>query len=283
MPELPEVESIVRTLRDGLVGATILAVDLRRKDILRRGHADQIARLRGRQVQAVNRRAKRILIELDTGEVLGIHLGMSGRLTLEPPDAPVRPHTHLLLNIDSAAFAGQLRLRDPRRFGGVWLLAPGENWPGRLGPEPLCVRPAELGRRLAQTRRAVKTALLDQALIAGLGNIYADEALHAAGIHPCTRCDRLTCEQIRGLCRAIKLVLRRALRHRGSTLRDYVNADGRPGDFQALHRVYDRAGEPCLRCRTAIGRMVLGGRSTHFCPKCQPATGEDGKHEDVKT
>jgi formamidopyrimidine-DNA glycosylase len=126
-----------------------------------------------------------------------------------------------------------------------------------------------LAIRLKQTKRVVKTALLDQSLIAGLGNIYADEALFAAGIHPRTPSHRLSSAQIAALSREIKQVLRRALRHRGSTLRDYRDANGRPGNFQKLHRVYDRAGQPCQNCRTPIVRIVLGARSTHFCPKCQ--------------
>lgn len=270
MPELPEVETIVRTLRRRLVGATICGVDLRRTDIVRTANADLVHRLHGRKIRDITRRAKRIVISLDADLALGIHLGMSGRLTLDPPAAPRLPHTHLVLGIGPAVAGCELRFRDPRRFGGVWLLADGQTWPGALGPEPLTMRPIQLIGRLAATRRAIKTALLDQALIAGLGNIYADEALHAARIHPCAASCHLATEQVRRLCRAIKLVLRRALRHRGSTLRDYVNADNQSGDFQKLHRVYDRAGEPCLRCRTAIARIVLGGRSTHFCPICQP-------------
>jgi formamidopyrimidine-DNA glycosylase len=139
-----------------------------------------------------------------------------------------------------------------------------------MGPEPLTIRPEQLARQLSRTRRAIKNALLDQNLIAGLGNIYVDESLFGAQIHPLARADRLTADQIRRLSRAIKSTLRRALRHRGSTLRDYVDAEGAAGSFQKLHRVYDREGLPCLNCGESIERIVVGARSTHFCPACQP-------------
>jgi formamidopyrimidine-DNA glycosylase len=141
-----------------------------------------------------------------------------------------------------------------------------------MGPEPLGLRPGQLARRLGRTTRAVKNALLDQRVVAGLGNIYVDEALFAAGIHPLARANALTGEQVARLNRAIKATLRRALRHRGSTLRDYLDADGAAGNFQRLHRVYDRAGQPCRACRSLVERIVLGGRSTHFCARCQRQT-----------
>ena len=139
-----------------------------------------------------------------------------------------------------------------------------------MGPEPLTMRTQDLASRLAKTKRAIKNALMDQRMVAGLGNIYVDESLHEARIHPLARADRLTEEQVSALARSIKRVLRGAIRHRGSTLRDYVDADGGKGAFQKLHGVYDRAGEPCRTCRAAIERIVLGGRSTCFCPRCQP-------------
>jgi formamidopyrimidine-DNA glycosylase len=140
-----------------------------------------------------------------------------------------------------------------------------------MGPEPLTLRPKQLAQRLSNTRRAIKNALLDQNLIAGLGNIYVDESLHAAGVHPLTPANELDWPAVLRLNRGIKSTLRRALRHRGSTLRDYVDAEGGPGAFQKLHRVYDRAGQPCRECKSSIVRIVLGGRSTCFCPKCQRA------------
>jgi formamidopyrimidine-DNA glycosylase len=139
-----------------------------------------------------------------------------------------------------------------------------------MGPEPLTIRPAQLARRLSSSHRPIKNALLDQKMIAGLGNIYADEALFRAGIHPTRRASDLTIAEMRKLNRAIKSVLRQALRFKGSTLRDYVDAAGNKGGFQLRHRVYDRDGEPCRSCKMPIERMVLAGRSAHFCPRCQP-------------
>lgn len=274
MPELPEVETVVRTLRPRLVGTTIAAVDLRRTDIVRSGETDLPRRLRSRTVTDITRRGKKILITLDTGAAVCIHLGMTGRLTMDRRDAQLPPHTHMVWRLRDAAgklLEEQLRFRDPRRFGGVWCLSCRADAEENLGPEPLLTRPRQLAEKLARTKRAIKVALLDQRLIAGLGNIYVDEALHVAKIHPLTLTCDLKADQVAALTRAIKQVLRRAIRHRGSTLRDYVDADGNAGGFQRLHRVYDRAGEPCARCNAPIERIVLGGRSTHFCPNCQPA------------
>jgi formamidopyrimidine-DNA glycosylase len=167
---------------------------------------------------------------------------------------------------------GEIRFRDPRRFGGIWWLGLDESPNGDMGPEPLTIRPAQLAKRLGRTTRAVKSALLDQTVIAGLGNIYVDESLFRAGIHPLRSANTLSKNEISKLNRAIKATLRRALRHRGSTLRDYLDANGEPGAFQKLHAVYDRAGQKCRKCRTLIERVVLGGRSTHFCPTCQPTS-----------
>jgi formamidopyrimidine-DNA glycosylase len=163
----------------------------------------------------------------------------------------------------------EMRFRDARRFGGIFWLGSRRAEDGSIGPEPFVMRGAALAARLARTKRAIKNVLLDQSVIAGLGNIYADEALFEAAIHPLHRADWLNGEQVRRLNRAIKLTLRRALRDRGSTLRDYVDANGASGGFQKLHRVYGRAGKPCVRCHRAIARLVLGVRSCHFCPNCQ--------------
>lgn len=163
-----------------------------------------------------------------------------------------------------------LRFSDPRRFGGVWWIAPGQAADDGMGPEPLTLRPAALLRRLSRTARPIKSALLDQSLIAGLGNIYVDESLFLARIHPLNPSNGLSAAEVGRLSRSIKVTLRKAIAHRGSTLRDYRDADGNAGGFQSLHRVYDRADQPCRRCRTPIRRIVLGGRSTHFCPRCQP-------------
>src|ERR1700733_2292086 len=259
MPELPEVQTVVSTLATKILGQRIRRVELRRSDILHPAGTYLAEQLTGKRVEQLARRAKRIVFTLENANRFYIHLGMSGRLTIESPTAPIAKHTHLILHF--AKF--DLRFRDPRRFGGIWWLGD-QPQPDNVGPEPLLMRSQQLAARLSKTRRAIKTALMDQTLIAGLGNIYADESLFQAGIHPLTPANRLTLQQIRRLNRAIKTTLRRALRHRGSTLRDYVDADGGSGAFQKLHRVYDRADQPCRVCKTSIVRIVVGGRSTTF-------------------
>jgi formamidopyrimidine-DNA glycosylase len=277
MPELPEVQTVVDSLRPGLLGQRLAGVRLNRTDVLRPAGVDLAAMLMGQRVGGVSRRGKRIVITLENRNQLYIHLGMTGRLTLAPADAPLVRHTHLVIDVPGANDSGQklgrqLRFVDARRFGGIWWLGTDEADAG-LGPEPLGLKAGELSRRLGQTKRAIKNALMDQRVVAGLGNIYVDESLFAAGIHPLRPARRLRPDEVGRLCRAIKQVLRRAIRHRGTTLRDYVDGAGEPGRFQNLHHVYGRAGEPCHACKTPISRIVLGGRSTHFCPRCQKRSG----------
>ncbi len=266
MPELPEVQTVVTSLRAKVLGRTIDAVDLRRSDIVTPADCDLPSTLHRRTIVDLSRRGKRIIFHLDVG-CFYVHLGMTGQLLIASATDAFAPHTHLQLRFaarpDQHDFV--LRFVDPRRFGGIWWTAPGDVPDAGMGPEPLTLRSAALARRLAATTRAIKSALLDQSLIAGLGNIYVDESLFLARIHPLTAADRLSATAVGRLSRAIKVTLRNAIAHRGSTLRDYRDADG----VQSRHRVYDRAGLPCRRCRTAIVRIVLGGRSTHFCPKCQ--------------
>lgn len=265
MPELPEVQTIVDTLADRLVGARIEAVSLNRRDIVTPGDLDLVQLLMNQRIVRIWRRAKRVMVQLESGDRFYVHLGMSGRLTIEPSDQNLRPHTHLVMVVGGH----RVCFRDPRRFGGIWWLGRTGDEQADLGPEPLDMQAGELFDRLKKTRRAIKTALLDQSLIAGLGNIYADESLFAARIHPRRMASRLTRDEVERLNRAIKEVLNRAIKHRGSTLRDYVDANGSRGGFQKLHRVYGREGQPCLVCGAAIKKIILGGRSTHFCARCQ--------------
>lgn len=269
MPELPEVQTVVNTLRPVLIGRRLARVRLHRQDILTPPDIDLARKLENKGVTAIDRRGKRIVFTLDSGERFYIHLGMSGRLDVQDHGAPLQKHTHLIIEIDSNKAGSELRFVDPRRFGGVWWLGHEESPDGTMGPEPLTIRSAALAKRLSKTTRAIKNALMDQTVLAGLGNIYVDESLFASGIHPLTPANKLTEKQVAQLTKAIKATLRRALRHRGSTLRDYRAADGTPGAFQRLHRVYDRKGKPCAKCKRPIERIVLGGRSTHFCPYCQ--------------
>jgi formamidopyrimidine-DNA glycosylase len=265
MPELPEVQTVVDTLAPLLVGRPIRTVLHLRDDIVNPPGFDLIESLTGRVVTGIARRGKKIVITLNDENRFFIHLGMTGRLTTCLAADAIEPHTHFIADVGDH----HLRFRDPRRFGGIFWLARDEAPDSELGPEPLNITPKQLHARLQKTRRAIKTALLDQSLIAGLGNIYADEALFAARLNPTCPANELTPPQVARLTRAIKSTLNRALHHRGSTLRDYRDANGESGNFQKLHRVYDRAGQPCRTCRTPIVRIVLGGRSTHYCPKCQ--------------
>jgi len=275
MPELPEVQTVVSTLRPRVSGVRVKRVRLHRTDIVSPAGTDLAPLLEGRAITGVERRAKRIVFTLDGCEQFYVHLGMTGQLTVEAATAPVRTHTHLVVELEgsgvgvqSSATKQELRFRDPRRFGGVFWLGC-ESADRGLGPEPLTLKPGRLAKQLAGTRRAIKAALLDQAVIAGIGNIYADEALYLAGIHPLTPANELSGEQVARLNRAIKLTLRRAIKARGSTLRDFVDADNAPGGYRAKHQVYDREGERCRECRGVIERIVLTGRSTCFCPRCQ--------------
>ena len=236
-----------------------------RPDIIQPPDIALDSRILGRTIAHLHRRGKKIVLELDNACRLYIHLGMTGRLTIDRFDTPVPPHTHLIMQIAGV----ELRFVDPRRFGGVFWLGTDRRPDAGLGPEPLKITAKQLARRLSKTRRSIKTTLLDQKMLAGLGNIYADESLFSAGIDPRTAADKLSAPQIARLNRSIKSVLNQAIRHKGSTLRDYRDADGRPGGFQKIHRVYDRGGKPCTKCGSPITRIVLGGRSTHFCPNCQ--------------
>src|SRR3954462_15491438 len=250
MPELPEVQTVVTTLKPRVVGKTIARVVSLRADIVTPSDVTLPALLQGRRIESVDRRGKRIVFALDDGNRFYIHLGMTGQLTVTSTDTPLPSHTHLELDLGGT---DRLRFRDPRRFGGVWWLGPDASAGDEgMGPEPLKLRPAQLFRRLHKTTRAVKNALMDQTVVAGLGNIYVDESLFAAGIHPLTPGNELTVEQVARLNRAIKTTLRRAIRHRGSTLRDYMDAEGASGGFQKLHRVYDRKGQPCANCKTPL-------------------------------
>ena len=274
MPELPEVETVVRSLQRAVVGSRIERVLHLRGDIVTPVDFPLVEKLIDRRVERITRRGKRIIFALDDGNFFYIHLGMTGRLTIEKTGEPLRKHTHFIAELiglpNGKTPARFLHFTDPRRFGGIWWLGPASDAEG-MGPEPLTIRPSQLARRLNSAGRPIKNALLDQKIIAGLGNIYADEALFRAGLHPQRIAKELTLAETQKLNRAIKTVLRQALRFKGSTLRDYVDADGNKGSFQKRHRVYDRDGKPCRSCREPIQRLVLSGRSAHFCPHCQPA------------
>jgi len=276
MPELPEAETIRRQLLPEIVGRRIESAWVGKRDILGR-HRQSPARFKaltmGRRITGIGRRGKALLLALDDADTLVVRLGMSGRLLVANPEEPRAAHTHVILRLDDGR---ELRYVDPRRFGEVYV-ATGTDpsaIPGldKLGPEPfdrgLCEHMrAYLPRRSA----AIKQVLMDQEFIAGLGNIYADEALFRARLHPAQPANTLNDDEIARLCRAIPQVLRHAIRCCGTSSADgaYVDARGAPGSFQKCLNVYQRQGQPCRRCGGVIKRVVMHGRSAHFCPACQ--------------
>ena len=281
MPELPEVETIRRYLSDVLPGQTIRAVrhlDARMVKHSARPATWMASALAGERFTAIDRQGKFLLLRLKAPASLVIHLGMSGRLVMEHQDAPWRPHTHLVLETG----VGELRLSDPRRFGRIaWVEARGDGLPG-LGMEPLSTvfSAQRLQHALSGRKVALKTALLNQSIVAGLGNIYADEALFRAGLHPQQPAGTLSDTEARRLVRAVREVLATSIEHRGTSFSDYVDALGHPGDNQGYLAVYGREGKPCPKCRRMIERKVLQGRSSHYCPRCQPLHGNLERGED---
>jgi len=268
VPELPEVEIARRGIAPAIRGREITAVVVREPRLRWRVPA-AVRRLAGRTVRGVGRRGKYLLIDCGDGTLL-VHLGMSGSLRLVDPGTPPGPHDHVDVVLGSRA----LRLRDPRRFGAV-LWAPGDA--GRhkllahLGVEPLSKEfdGARLHAITRAHRNAIKVMLMDARRIVGVGNIYASESLHRAGIHPATRSNRLSAARCQRLAAAIKDTLQAAIRAGGSTLRDFTGAEGEHGCFQLRTRVYDRAGLPCPACGAKVRRIVQGQRSTFYCPRCQ--------------
>jgi len=262
MPELPEVETIRRLLARRLAGRRILRAEFPERRSLRGDPAKTAARLVGQTIRAVGRRGKHLLIEFDSGLLLAVHLGMTGSLR---GGGERGPHTRAVLELDR----GRVLFDDPRMFGRIELCEALPARIARLGPEPLETTAADFIARLRARRRMLKPLLLDQAFLRGLGNIYTDEALFRAGIHPRALAARLSPERARKLHGAIREVLTAAIAAGGTTISDYVDVEGNPGGFQVRLRVYGRAGEPCPRCRAPIRRTVVGQRGTYYCPKCQ--------------
>ena len=267
MPELPEVETTVRGLAQVLKGRRILRLEARRPDLRRAFPLDLGQRLTGARVTGLRRRAKYGLIDTDRSDTLVFHLGMSGRWRIDPSE--IEKHDHLLIETDDGS---RLALNDPRRFGSLDLARTSELDvcdPFRtLGPEPLEITPRELQRGLAGRSSAIKLLLLDQRIIAGLGNIYVCEALYRSRIHPRRPGGSISAERLERLVNAIQEVLLEAIAAGGSTLRDFASPDGELGYFSKRFLVYGREGEPC-GCGGTVRRIVQGGRSTFYCPRCQ--------------
>jgi len=273
MPELPEVETIARTLEPTVRGRVVAAIDLIYRPLLRTGGRKALDGLRGRRVLRVRRRGKMLLIELEGGRTLVFHLKMTGQFLFVESGVPRDKHTRLVMRFEDGK--DELRFRDVRKFGFLLCL---DGEPERacaelacLGPEPLEVGLAEFASIINKRRGRIKSLLLDQRRIAGIGNIYADEMLFDARVHPETPASSLRADRAARLYGSMKKILTLAIEANGSTLKDsrYLDAEGKAGSFQSFHRVYDRTGEPCVACGTPIKMKRIGGRSSHFCPRCQ--------------
>ena len=292
MPELPEVETVARDLQRWVAGATIRDAEVRWERTIRHPQPAErfVAEVRGATISRVGRRAKSVLLQLEDGRVMTVALRMTGALIVAPPGTPDDRYARVVFRL---ADGRELRYRDVRKFGRIGLWERGgvprprrgkkrrvAEWRepyrvgdvfARHGPEPLApsFSWARLAARLKGRSARLKTLLLDQTFIAGVGNIYADEALWRARLHPLRAADTLTPEEVRRLHRAIRAVLRQGIENRGASFTDYVGADGEPGENAERLSVYRRTGQPCLRCGRPISRIVVGQRSTHFCPHCQ--------------
>jgi formamidopyrimidine-DNA glycosylase len=271
MPELPEVETVRRGLQDHVVGRRIESVTvLWDKTIETPSAAGYVAALAGRAILAAARRGKYLVLSLDNDQYMTIHLRMTGRLFLLPAGAAARAHTRIVWSLSDG---NDVHFVDPRKFGRVALLDPAglQRLHDRLGPEPFDIGVEDLARRLARRSPAIKTILLDQSVLAGVGNIYADEALHAAAVSPQRPARSLSDDEVRRLRAAVRDVLLSAVERHGTTLSDeqFRGLEGHIGENQGYLAVFRRTGQPCPRCGAAIQRTRLGGRSTHFCATCQ--------------
>ncbi len=274
MPELPEVETVLRGLRKRALGRRIVAVEVLHTGIIAGDVEDFISRVADRTAVAVRRKGKVLAVELagakgsDVGYLI-LRLGMTGQVTLQPLDVPLEPHTHVRMLFQGGK--EELRFRDVRRFGRLRCLTREEFEAlfESLGPDAQQATEEEFLRAMRGRRGALKSWLLNQQGVSGLGNIYADEALFEAGIHPLAQPGRVSTASAHRLFRAVQKVLKRAVNLQGTTFRDYVDIEGRPGNFHQRLRVYQKTGKPCPRCGTPIRRVVIAGRSSHFCPHCQ--------------
>jgi formamidopyrimidine-DNA glycosylase len=270
MPELPEVETTRRGISPHVTGVEVMEVIIRRRD-LRQPISDDIDQIDGRTILGVRRRSKYLLLEIDDGSQVLIHLGMSGSLRVISPSDPWKKHDHVGISLGNGK---QLRFHDPRRFGIVLRLT-GDPMShpllSHLGPEPLeeNFHMAHLHAACAKRSAAIKLVIMDASTVVGVGNIYASEALFRAGIRPRTPAKKLTRPRLAKLVESIRAVLTDSIEEGGTTLRDFLNSDGEPGYFRQRLFVYERKGEPCRNCGRAIRHEVLGQRSTYWCPACQ--------------
>jgi formamidopyrimidine-DNA glycosylase len=278
MPELPEVETVARGLQREVAGRKILSVTLGKTDFIDNPGALE-DELPGRTIVRVERYGKFLLLRLSAGEAakaeegaaaLLVHLGMTGLLMPRAADDPQAKHTHVVMLLGDGR---ELRYVDPRRFGRIAYLA-GDVLSQellRFGADPLETGLEEFARRIQQRKARIKALLLDQSVLRGVGNIYADESLWKAKIHPAQLGARLKRTQVEALYAELQAILRKAILLRGSSISDFLDAEGMPGEYQLHHRVYGREGKPCFRCKTTIRRAIVAGRSSYYCPTCQRA------------
>ena len=286
MPELPEVETVSQGLRKRALGRCISAVEVRHPGVIIGSPVQFAAELEGRTIVSIRRKGKALTLELEAKNVppryLLVRLGMTGQFTVSARATPLAPHTHVLLALGESE---ELRFRDVRRFGRLRSCSLEEVQAAleRLGPDAQEITEEHFLSAMRARRGAIKSWLMNQQLLAGLGNIYADEALFVAGIHPLAQPGRISAPKARGLFRAVRKVLDHAVKLQGTSFRDYIDIEGRPGNYALRLRVYQRTGKTCYRCGRPIRRIVIAGRSSHFCPKCQPCPRHIAKMRLVKT
>jgi formamidopyrimidine-DNA glycosylase len=277
MPELPEVETIRRELERDVIGKRVKAVEVTGTRSIRR-HTNKkqfISRVQGTKVTGIERKGKYLLLKLDSGDLLVVHLGMSGQLRRVANKEPMEKHTHVVFTFTQG---GQLRFVDPRTFGELFVTTPDELTSDVPELSELGIDPVEqpmswvtFGQLLHTHKMKLKAFLMDQKIIAGIGNIYSDEILFASGLRYDRMSDSLSTQEIRRLYRSLVETLHDAIKYGGSTLSDeqYVDIDGKAGEYQEHHQVYDREGQACRRCRTPIVKVKFAGRSTFYCEQCQ--------------
>lgn len=261
MPELPEVETVVRSIAPHLTGRRIADASFSSHFVVHQDFETLAAALRGQQIHSVTRHGKFIVMQLDTGALV-VHLGMTGKLLL---NAPPGKHARAVFHLDS----GTLVYDDIRHFGRIEWSPELPNRVQALGPDALSISREDFIRELRTRKARLKTLLLNQSFLRGLGNIYADEVLYAARIHPRALASRLSPTRAARLHQAIRDILNQAIQHKGSSISDYVDGSGNRGSYQLFHEVYGREGEPCRTCGSPIRRIVMAQRGTHYCPRCQ--------------
>ena len=268
MPELPEIETVVGDLKKKIIGKTLTGVRVFCPKLIK-GPLSEFKRLSNAKIISILRRGKYIIINLSGGQSLLIHLKLTGQLVLVEKKSPVEKHTHLIFGLKGKS--QELRYLDVRKFGRLKIL-PTQTLPQELsylGPEPLSLSFFGFWERITRAQGKIKPLLLNQEFMAGIGNIYADEILFRAGLRPQRKVESLKDKELKKLFLAIKAILKKAIKYRGTTIRDYRDGFGESGDFQKILRVYGRGGEKCLRCGHPISRITMGGRGTHFCAYCQ--------------